>query len=139
MSQYSTSRQKNTREKSSARLNFRFESKPISQVLFLGFVFNSRDALLVESWCLNWNKTLYLHAAVCRLTLQCSASAVHHISPATELPEHPRVNIFLLKMEILIWHAKRQIRKIMSFIASFPVSYWHFCFWPMPYNNNNNQ
>ena len=37
------------REKSSARLNFRFKSKPISQVLFLGFVFSPRDALLVES------------------------------------------------------------------------------------------
>ena len=72
--------EKSTREKSSPGLNFRFESKPISQVLFLGFVFNSRDALLVESWCLNWYKTLYLHAA----GLQTDpAVAVHHISKAT--------------------------------------------------------
>ena len=80
---------KSTREKSSPRLNFRFESKPISQVLFLGFVFNSRDALLVESWCLNCYKTLYLHAAVCRLTLQCITFL--------QLPEHPRVNILFIQ------------------------------------------
>lgn len=62
------------REKSSARLNFRFKSKPISQVLFLGFVFSPRDALLVESWCLNWYKNLYLLHAAQSAVCFCSAS-----------------------------------------------------------------
>ena len=86
---------KNTREKSSPRLNFRFESKPISQVLFLGFVFNSRDALLVESWCLNWYKTLYLHAASLQTDLQCSLQL--RCITFLQLPEQPRVNILYPK------------------------------------------
>ena len=86
---------KNTREKSSPRLNFRFESKPISQVLFLGFVFNSRDALLVESWCLNWYKTLYLHAASLQTDLQCSLQC--RCITFLQLPEQPRVNILYSK------------------------------------------
>ena len=72
-------------------------SNPSQLVKFYFWVLFS---ILAMRFSLKVDAYIYIKLCICMQQSadwpcsQCNASAVHHISPATGLPEHPRVNIF---------------------------------------------